>query len=46
MRAATLDGLTAASPRVDLVKIDVEGAEDLVLDGDARRPVGASLPGA
>jgi len=33
VRAATLDGLTAASPRVDLVKIDVEGAEDLVLAG-------------
>ena len=33
VRAVALDGLTARSPRVDLVKIDVEGAEDLVLDG-------------
>jgi hypothetical protein len=33
VRAVALDGLTAQSPRVDLVKIDVEGAEDLVLDG-------------
>lgn len=31
--AVALDGLTATSPRVDLVKIDVEGAEDLVLEG-------------
>jgi FkbM family methyltransferase len=33
VRAVTLDGLTETSPRVDLVKIDVEGAEDLVLEG-------------
>jgi FkbM family methyltransferase len=31
--ALTIDTLTAASPDVDLVKIDVEGAEDLVLRG-------------
>ena len=31
--AVTIDAITAASPRVDVVKIDVEGAEDLVLQG-------------
>jgi FkbM family methyltransferase len=29
----TIDGLTGGLPCVDLVKIDVEGSEDLVLDG-------------
>lgn len=33
VRCATIDGLTADIPRVDLVKIDVEGAEDAVLEG-------------
>jgi FkbM family methyltransferase len=33
VRATSIDVLTAASPHVDLVKIDVEGAEDAVLDG-------------
>jgi hypothetical protein len=31
--ATTIDTVTAACPRVDLVKIDVEGAEDAVLAG-------------
>jgi FkbM family methyltransferase len=34
--AATIDALTDAIPVVDLVKIDVEGAEDLVLAGMQR----------
>jgi FkbM family methyltransferase len=33
VRAASVDALTAAMARVDVVKIDVEGAEDAVLDG-------------
>jgi FkbM family methyltransferase len=33
VRAMSVDLLTAACPRVDVVKIDVEGAEDAVLDG-------------
>jgi FkbM family methyltransferase len=33
VRATSVDLLTAACPRVDIVKIDVEGAEDAVLDG-------------
>lgn len=33
VRSMSVDDLTAACPRVDLVKIDVEGAEDAVLDG-------------
>lgn len=33
VRATTIDALTAAYRRVDLVKIDVEGAEDAVLAG-------------
>jgi FkbM family methyltransferase len=33
VRAVSLDALTEGIPRVDLVKIDVEGAEDLVLEG-------------
>ena len=33
VEAVTLDAITAAGSRVDLVKIDVEGAEDLVLQG-------------
>lgn len=33
VRATSVDALTAAIPRVDIVKIDVEGAEDAVLDG-------------
>jgi FkbM family methyltransferase len=31
--ATSVDVLTASSPRVDVVKIDVEGAEDAVLEG-------------
>lgn len=31
--AVTIDALTGSRPSVDLVKIDVEGAEDLVLEG-------------
>jgi FkbM family methyltransferase len=31
--ATSVDLLTASRPRVDVVKIDVEGAEDMVLDG-------------
>ena len=31
--ATTIDGITASASAVDLVKIDVEGAEDLVLQG-------------
>ena len=33
VRSTSVDMLTGAWPRVDLVKIDVEGAEDAVLDG-------------
>jgi FkbM family methyltransferase len=33
VRSTSVDALTAACPRVDVVKIDVEGAEDVVLDG-------------
>jgi FkbM family methyltransferase len=33
VRAMPVDLLTAACPKVDIVKIDVEGAEDAVLDG-------------
>jgi len=33
VRATSVDLLTAACPQVDLVKIDVEGAEDAVLEG-------------
>ena len=33
VRATTVDLLTAACPQVDVVKIDVEGAEDMVLEG-------------
>lgn len=33
VRATTIDALTSSSAAVDLVKIDVEGAEDLVLRG-------------
>jgi FkbM family methyltransferase len=33
VRSTSVDLLTAATPRVDIVKIDVEGAEDAVLDG-------------
>ena len=33
VRAVTVDGLTGGLPAIDLVKIDVEGAEDLVLQG-------------
>lgn len=33
VRAASVDLLTASLPRVDVVKIDVEGAEDAVLEG-------------
>ena len=33
VRATSVDTLTAGCPHVDLVKIDVEGAEDAVLDG-------------
>ena len=34
--ATTIDAITASAPVVDAVKIDVEGAEDLVLEGMRR----------
>lgn len=34
--ATSVDALTSGSPGVDVVKIDVEGAEDLVLEGMSR----------
>ena len=35
VKASTLDALLSSEPQVDLVKVDVEGAENLVLNGAA-----------